>query len=211
MGKFSDGMPDTGGGWFKFAEGNNRMRIVSDGAVMSEHYEKGGEHNGICYGKDKGCLGCKFAVKLSFKKLYRIIDRKKIRNGEGLEMDAGMKLAKFGNKIMKQLDALAENEDYSFDEFPMPYDITINAISAGTAEVVYSVVPSPKLIPLTAEELDSLSKEYSTADIVKTMKEKQMKKDGTMPASAPGQGDGQQASSHIEYPQEDINPDDIPF
>lgn len=210
MGKFSDGMPEQGGGWFKFAEGNNRMRLVSDGAVMSEHFQKGYDHNGICYGKDKGCWGCKGGVKTSFRKLYRIIDRKKIHNAEGEEIEAGIKLIKLGSKIIKQLDALAENEDYSFDSFPMPYDITINAVGAGTMEVEYSVVPSPKMIPLTETEVADLAKEHSPADIVKTMKENQMKKDGTFVAPS---GETAQASSGpgIEYPKEDINPDDIPF
>jgi hypothetical protein len=207
MGKFGDGMPEQGGGWFKFAEGNNRMRIVSDGAVMSEHFKQGGG-GGICYGRDKGCPGCKEGLQLTYKKMYRIIDRKKVRDAEGNEKDAGMKLVKLGNKIIKQLDALSENEDYAFDSFPMPYDITINAVGAGTKEVEYSVVPSPKIIPLTPEEEAALVKEHSPADIVKTMKEKQMKKDGNL-VDAPGAV--AQASSNIEYPKEDIDPDQIPF
>ena len=208
MGKFSDGMPEQGGDWFKFKEGQNRIRIASNGEPLGEHFKVG-----VCYGKKKGCKGCtgENPTEPSFKKLLWIFDRTKVKvveDGVEVEREAGLKLAKFGSKILKQLDALSENPDYEFDTFPMPYDIVINAKGAGDKEVVYTVMPSPKLTPLTAEEVEKLEKQKTPVQIVQAMKDKQMKKDGTFVA---GPNDTHEASSGIDYPKDDINPDDIPF
>jgi hypothetical protein len=54
--------------------------------------------------------------------------------------------------VFKQIEALQTSDDYAFEGTPMPYDITINAVHAGTKEVEYTVVPAKKETPLTAEE-----------------------------------------------------------
>ncbi len=206
MGKFSTGMPESGGGWFRIAEGNNRIRIVSDGTVFAEHFKQGGG-GGVCYGKSKGCPNCKEGDSPTFKKLYRIINRKKTKDIDGIEIEVGMQLAKFGNVIIKQLDALADNEDYSFDTFPMPYDVTINAVGAGDKSVKYSIVPSPKRTELTDDEAAALSKEHGVSEIVASMKNKRMKADG----NAPAETEETQRETKVDYPNDDIDPADIPF
>jgi hypothetical protein len=42
--------------------------------------------------------------------------------------------------------------DYVFEEVPMPYNINIQTENAGKKEAKYTVIPSPKRIPLTEEE-----------------------------------------------------------
>ncbi len=216
MGKFSSGMPTTD--YFKFAEGDNRVRILTDGAVVSKHFA-----TGVCYGKDKGCKGCalyeadqknkdlddkeKNKNKGSFKKMFWVIDRNDqsicLKEGFGNPTES-IKLAEFGSRILQALDTLAENPDYKFDTFPMPYDITINANGAGKTTVKYNVVPSPKIVPLTESENAVLGKKHSTAQIVETMKEKQAKKEGN-PLKE------EETRTDIEYPEEEISPEDIPF
>lgn len=218
MGKFTEGMPEQTKDYFSLKEGDNRIRIVSAGAVISEHFKIG-----VCYEKDKGCKGClawekdqadpsvpeekKNRNKASYKKMFWVIDR----NDQALLLKEkfenptqSIKLAKFGNKILKALDALANNPDYSFDSFPMPYDITINAKNAGTIGVEYNVVPSPKIVPLTESEKTVMGRKHSTEEIVSAMKKKQAKTDGNFVE------DGQ-SSVEIEYPSEEIDPADIPF
>jgi hypothetical protein len=211
--KFTAGMPTSD--YFKLVEGDNRVRILSNGAIISKHFS-----TGVCYGKDKGCKGCamyeadqidpnvpddkKNRNKGSYKKMFWIIDRNDQMScaKEGFENPTeSIKLAEFGNKILEALGALDSNIDYQFSEFPMPYDVTINATKAGTMQVKYNVVPSPKRTPLTATEQALFSKKSSTEDIVKAMKRKQ--------ASSEGNNIDEHSDDVIEYPEEDIDIENI--
>lgn len=214
MGKFTSGMPTTD--YFKFAEGDNRVRILTDGAIVSKHFA-----TGTCYGREKGCKGCalydadqknpaipekeKNKNKGSYKKMFWIVDRndqEACLKGGFNNPSESIKLAEFGNRILQALDALADNKDYAFDGFMWPYDITINAKGAGTTAVKYNVVPSPKMIPVTDSEKSVLEKKHSTADIVSAMKNKQAKIEGNLVETT---------EAKIDYPEEEISPEDIPF
>lgn len=109
--------------------------------------------------------------------------------------DGTIKLAQLPYTVVKAIKALMEDPDYAFDEFPMPRLIKINAKGAGTKEVEYSVIPSPKEIAVSKDVLDELAKKPSPEEMVEKMKGKvsQRKSDG------------------IEYPTEDVNPEDVPF
>lgn len=187
--------------WFKPKEGDNRIRIVSTGAVIAEHFKVG-----VCYGKDKGCKTCAAGVGItdeeekkkyqpSVKWMFWIIDR----------TDGQLKLYKIGAKIMKAISALQKNPDYSFSKIPA-YDITVNVKNAGTKAAEYQLLPSPKITDLTEAEQAELGKKHSTLDIVAAMKKKQLVKEGGTPTDT-----ASEEISHVDYPQEDINPDDIPF
>jgi hypothetical protein len=167
MGKFAHDMPErnSGGDYFKFSEGKNIVRVASDGAWVTEHFKKG-----ICYGKSRGCKNCAEGGDTpSTKKMFHIIDRK----------DNKFKIAKFGVTLIEQLDAMSEDENYQFDSFPMPFDINIIAKGAGTKEVTYTLMPSPHRIELTDGEKNILGKLHTPKEIVKAMKTKKMKEDGT--------------------------------
>jgi len=94
--------------------------------LMSECLEHPGEYQG----------------KPTFKWLCYVLDRR----------DGRIKPFFMAHTIYKQIEALQVNEDYKFDEVPMPYDITMNAKGAGTKEVVYTVVPARANTPLTPAE-----------------------------------------------------------
>lgn len=153
-----------GDDWFKFTEGENKLRILSESTFIAEHFKQG-----TCYGKDKGCpFHGENDEKASSKWLIWILDR----------TDNKIKLAKFPYKIIKGIGDLQTNEDYAFEDVPMPYDITINAKNAGTLTVEYSIIPSPKLIELTEDEASDLESKTNTEEIVEKMKEKQIEKNG---------------------------------
>ena len=78
--------------------------------------------------------------------------------------------------IKKMIGALQKDEDYSFDSVPMPYDITINATNAGSKEVTYAVMPSPKRVDLTAEELEALEKRGDIDSFLAKLIERDSKK-----------------------------------
>ncbi len=75
----------------------------------------------------------------------------------------------------KSLVAYQEEEDYTWTDFPMPRDVSINVKNAGTKEVEYTVICGAKEFPLTAKEEELLEKKGSIEDFVEKLKEKQGK------------------------------------
>lgn len=212
--KMSDGKKG-GAGWFKIQEGSNRIRIMSKGEMLKEKFNKG-----VVYAWDKGYPWKdeedteNGIPRTNIKWLTWIIDR----------VDGKLKLYKIPYEIMKQIGALQKDPDYQFEELPMPYDITINAIKAGTKEVSYSVVPARSNTPITLEEMEALNAESSTKEIVEKMQEKQIAKhkeeglwvDPDVRARAYVESTKsvrptKPMEEPVEYPTEDINPEDIPF
>lgn len=80
--------------------------------------------------------------KKNFKWLSQVLDRK----------DGKIKPFFMPNTIYRHIESLQQSEDYSFDGVPMPYDITITAIGAGTKEVKYTTTPARANTPLSEEE-----------------------------------------------------------
>jgi hypothetical protein len=58
--------------------------------------------------------------------------------------------------VYKQICDLQIDDDYKFEGVPMPYSINIQTTNAGQKEVNYSVIPSPKSVALTAEQLKAI-------------------------------------------------------
>lgn len=193
----------SGGDWFKFQEGDNTFRILSEPVMIFEKFKVG-----LCY-TDCGYQG-------SAKLLTRIVDR----------ADGKIKLAKIPYSKGEELLGLENDADYGFTGFPMPYDVTIKAEGAGTKEVKYSApLPRPAK-PLSTEIVDELPKLKSIEEIVEKMKAKQKEKhiaDGTWQKNQEAKaatakevsgarvtGGGKQDIGY-DYPEEEINPKDIPF
>lgn len=193
---------EGGSDWFKFKEGENRFRILTEPVILFEKFKVG-----ICY-TDCGYQG-------NAKYLAHILDRN----------DGKVKLAKIPYGIMENIGAMETDEDYNFSGFPMPYDVSINAVGAGTKEVKYTVLARPRK-EMSPESLDLIKKLKSPAEIIEKMKAKKKEehiKDGTWEReqarkadlkaqleASRGEGGGK-VEGAIEYPEEDINPDDIPF
>lgn len=142
------------GSTFKFKEGPNRMRIV-DGFLP---------HNDV------------FAGKPTFKWLTRIIDRR----------DGTVKLFFMGHTVYKQLAALQQDKESGtdFTELPMPYDINVNAVGAGTMEAKYTVIAARQSTPLTRAEEDAIDKEDALEKVQEAIRAK--KDAAPTPAAAPG-------------------------
>jgi len=68
------------------------------------------------------------------KWLTRVLDRK----------DGKIKLWFMPSIISMSIGEMMGSDDWGFEEFPMPYDVTINAKDAGKKEVEYTPMPSPK-------------------------------------------------------------------
>lgn len=109
-----------------------------------------------------------------------------------------LKILQVGKGILKLLAQLRANDEYAFDDFPMPYDLTIH--NTGDGPNRYSVTASRKNSDVTPEEEAELAKKTPIADIIKKIRDK--KEGGATERVEP---------IKVEYPEEDINTEDIPF
>jgi len=197
-------------GFFIFQKGNNIIRILTPAQSFGMHFMGKGIRPSICYGKDKGCPfheaqkpdesveDYKKRTRVSVKYATYILDK----------ADASIKLAELPHTVIKAIGALQRDSDYSFAELPIPYDIKVIYNPETTPADMYKIIPSPTRNELPSDILDELRQKYEKLDpidYIERKKQKKMQEDGIEIKS--------QSSSEpkIDYPEEDINPEDIPF
>jgi len=194
--KVSDKVGASSGGFFKVKEGDNKMRVLAEPTLFVSRFKFG-----VCYTdcgycskealeKDKDAKTGKPA-NLTYKFLTWIYDY----------ADKEIKLYSMPFSISQQIVDLKKDQTngYDFDKFPMPYDITIQATGAGTKEVKYTIKPARENTEVPAEVLEALEKEATPEQVINSMKDKAKNKaEGTEPKK-------------VDYPEEDIKPEDIPF
>mgnify|MGYP000899316217 CR=1 FL=1 len=136
---------------FKFREGENKIRIVSRLIPYTNYYQGRKNFKLVCY----------------------VIDRNDefIDDGKN-QKNVKIKLAFLPYTIAKQIQVFQEDSEYGFDDFPMPYDLLINAKNAGTIDVEYTLLPRP-FSKLTPEEEKALSQKIDIEELVKKMEEDQ--------------------------------------
>lgn len=115
--------------------------------------------------------------------------------------DGVIKSATLPYTIIKSIRQLMNDQDYMFTSFPMPRVINIKAVGAGTKEVEYSVIPAPKESPVPAQTLTELSQKPTPEDMVEKMRASEAKRSEVSLAKDSG----------IKYPDDEMNPDDVPF
>lgn len=157
-------------GYFSIEEGDNRIQLLSHAAPFPQVYDP------------------------SIKKYRPAEEGDKnisVRGVCWVLQDGKIKEAKLPYTVMKAVRELQQDHDWAFSEFPMPRLINIKAKNAGTKEVEYTVIPSPKETPVSQEILDELKAKPTPEERVESLK------DRSVPAKP-------------DYP-EHINPQDIPF
>lgn len=204
------GIANKGGDWFKFEEGDNVFRVLEEPELIFEKYKVG-----ICYTE------CNYQGSAKF--ITHVLDKK----------DGKIKVAKIPYKIGTAIASYQEDEDYAFESFPMDYDIKVHSKNAGTKEVEYTVTPRPKREAISSEIKEELSKMKTIKEIVEKMKEKKKQEhidDGSFEARRKekngevediirlkkeaierGKVEGSNVSDGIDYPTDEIDPEDIPF
>lgn len=86
--------------------------------------------------------------------------------------DGRIKLAQLPYTIVKAIRELMKDEDYAFEEFPMNRGLNLKAVGAGTKEVEYTVIPSPKEYQVPTDVLAELEKKPSPEEMVEKMRSK---------------------------------------
>lgn len=158
-------------GYFTIAEGDNRIQLLTHCAPLIQIFNNATKKYEVAKEGDKGG---------SVKGVCWVLH------------DGKVKQAKLPYTVVKAIKDLMQDPDYAFEEFPMPRLINIKAKNAGTKEVEYSTIPSPRETEVSAEVRAELSKKPTPEEIIEKIKGK------TAPAPSP-----------VE--EEEIDPEDIPF
>lgn len=198
--KYGGGM---GGDYFEFKEGVNQMRLLVQPKVIAYHFPPAGRPD-VCVGIDDGCPHHKPDKEGKIKPptirlVTYIFDR-----------DDGnkLKLAELPLSISYSINDLQKDKDYAFSEFPMEFDVKITHDPKNSdPKAKYRLVASPKFVPLTTEEerrlMEKMGKQ-TPEQFVERKKAKQVEQRNS-------DASFEQKGGDIEYPKDDINPDDIPF
>lgn len=214
-------------GYYNVEDGSdNIIRVLTPGAVYVQYYYGQGIKSVISYGYNKGDPRGKNEERKMIKYAMYVLDRK----------DNQIKLATFSYSVVKGIGDLQKNPDYKFTELPMPYDIRITYNKDEVPASKYKISFKPNSTTLTQEQLNELQEKMSERtpeQIVERMKEKQIdldKQTGIWLSPEQLQQDRKDfvekannemkekiASGEIkmppkiDYPTDDINPEDIPF
>lgn len=184
-----------GGGdanYFKFEDkGVYKIRILNQPKVIATHFFGKGNPSVVCIGVDDGCEYHKDSDKRpSIKLATYVVDRK----------DGKIKMAELPLSISYSLNDLQEDQDFAFEDFPMPFDVKITYDPDNDdPKAKYRLVASPKREDVTVEEereLGEKMKKETPEQYVEKKKKRQVEKTGT-PAKP--------------VDENEINPDDIPF
>lgn len=86
--------------------------------------------------------------------------------------DGVIKYAKLPYTAVKQIRAIQTDKDWDLSEYPIKNVITLKAKGAGTKEVEYNTVISPKETPISEEILNELNEKPTPEEMVAKAKEK---------------------------------------
>ncbi len=204
---------------FKLVEGNNRIRILSMLEPYFSHFNLSG-YNGICLGKDLQCPGCIEDDRRRELKQQDLKGNEKLQMTRNIQWlahildysDNNVKLAWLAYKVGKKIGEWQIDPEYAFNEVPMPYDITIVAIKKkgkdGKDKIQTDSIDAGRQNTSVAPEvLAKLEKTKSVKDIKELIKNKKARELGIKI-----EGDIEDTSGiSLEYPTEEISPDDVPF
>lgn len=170
-------------GYFNIVEGSQQFVLLSHLAPLPQVYE-GGKYRAAVEGDDA-------------KKV-------KIRGVGWVLQDGLIKEAKLPYVIVKLIRGVQQDPEWDF-QIPFLHAFTLNAKNAGTKEVVYTLNPSPKKTTLSPEILEELKGKSSPDQIVERIK------GGSKQVSQGKPEEPKQEAPAPDYPEEDIDPADIPF
>ena len=169
------------GDYFKIVEGANRFILLSHIQPLAQVWD--GQKYRPAEEGDKN---------VSVKGVCWVLQKEKNTDNED---EYVIKQAKLPYTIVKEIKGLAQDPDWDF-EFPFPHPITVTAKGAGTKEVKYSTNASPKKFEIPENIVKELAEKPTPEEVVEKIK---AGKSEEAPAKAP------------DYPEDDIDPDDIPF
>lgn len=211
--------------FFSFKKsGSYTLRILSKPLAMATHFFGKGTPGAVCYGKLHGCPFHTIEHENpSVKFQCYVIDR----------ADGKVKLAEIPWSVVSIISEYEQDPDWAYSQYPLPYDIRVNVDKENKdPKSMYKTIGVPRRENITTEEENAYLKksgELPVEKYIEARKAKQIEKhkvagiwldeasreeierkrleEGRAVAEA-HKGD---VVDDIKYPDEEINPEDIPF
>lgn len=183
------------GEWFKFQEGKNKIRILAVADDPLAYFWQGkktilftDETKHLFSGVDEEGNPKRPSVKFP----AYILDRE----------DGEIKKTELPFTIHKSISELQADEDYAFEDLPMPYDLTITYTEKESPMNKYSVIASPKREDVAEVVLQKLAELTPINEVREKIKEDKLAKI---------EKDGDDIPVHEGINENTINKEDIPF
>ena len=159
-----------GGGTFKFEEGENRLRILDLYLLkpIATHFIN--KKPFTCYGEDEGCSYHGENAPLDEEGNPRQPSMKFLAYVLAEENER-VQIARITYGVVKEIVRLKSDNEWSFDNFPMPYDLKILYNPKFAGSLMYKVIPSPRLTPIEPDILEQLNKKKPLAEVLEDWKE----------------------------------------
>lgn len=141
-------------GYFNMAEGDNRIQLLTHASPLPQVWT--GSQYKVAEEGD---------TNVSIKGVCWVLQ------------DGKIKQAKLPYTVVRAVRELMQDPDYAFEGFPMPRMINIKAKGAGTKEVEYTVIPSPRETEVPADILADLAAKPTPEEIVEKIRGKSSTKD----------------------------------
>ncbi len=150
------GLAKGGDMFYQFQEGDNKMRVLTEGAVIGYHYFGKGSKPHVCYGISQGCPLHENDVdqkvqNVSTKYVSYVLDKR----------DGKVKIADLTYTVANKIAELQEDEDWKFESFPMPYEIKVVFKSDAAPSAKYNVLCAPAKTPVDSAVLGILAEKMS--------------------------------------------------
>lgn len=203
--------------FFRFSKsGVFKIRLLTKPVALATHFFGKGQPSAVCYGQKDGCpFHRNEDEKPSLKFIAYVLDR----------ATGKISLGELPWSVVSAVADLEEDEDYAFKSYPMEYDIKITVDKDAAPADMYKTMPSPTKSEITPEEATELKDKYeklTPESFVEKRKDKQLakhKEDGTWEREQKRREEVQagieeakeNAKGNLEYPEEELNPGDIPF
>jgi hypothetical protein len=179
--KLEDSGKVGGGEYFKVQNGNNIIRVLTEGIYHESEY------------KDKTGK-----VSITKKFVMFIIDRR----------DKQVKPYFAPYAVYKAIASLEEDPFYKFQGMPMPYDINVKVENAGTLNAEYNVQASPTKTELTGEEIAAAREKGSIQDYVNGLDKQESQSAPETPADVVARASGGKFTPRQTVPSDaDLPPD----
>lgn len=148
---------------YQFEKGPNKFRVLTmSEKPLATHWV--GKKSFNCIGEEEGCQyhgdnapknDKGEPARPSIKYLSYVLDRK----------TSEVKMMYMPYSICKAIGELQMSDDYSFNDLPMPYDLTVNFDPDASPAQMYSVIPSPKVTEVPADFMAKVKEMKSVDEI----------------------------------------------
>lgn len=221
-----------GADFFNFSKsGDFKIRVLTLPVAMATHFFGKGVKGSICYGADKGCPfhgvnpndeNGEYYKNPTVKFSAYVLDR----------ADGNVKLGELPWSVVSVLSDLEKDEEWTFSGYPMPYDITVKYDKENKdPKSIYKTIGSPKREAVSTEVENDLLQKQEKQSIESYVAGRKTKQCDEHKASGVWLSEDVRAERQrvflekaiaeqpapteevpvLEYPEEEINPEDIPF